>query len=151
MEIEVINRQRRERVERERLAQLARATLESLGALTGADYGGAQVTIAFVRDAKMRELNRDYRGKDYATDVLSFGAGGEAKDAGGTAGDLYLGDVVIATDTAARQARAANLTFEREVEELVIHGVLHLCGYDHETDGGEMNRLEKRLRRRLLK
>ena len=143
MEIEVVNRQRRERIEREHLARLARATLESLGALTGVDYGGAQLTIAFVRDAKMRELNRDYRGKDYPTDVLSVGAGCD--------GEAYLGDVVIATDTAARQALAANLDFGREVEELVIHGVLHLCGYDHETDGGEMNRLEKRLRRRLLK
>ena len=151
MEIEVVNRQRRERIEREHLARLARATLESLGALTGVDYGEAQLTIAFVRDAKMRELNRDYRGKDYPTDVLSFGAHGEAKGAGGLAGEPYLGDVVISTDTAARQARAANLAFGREVEELVIHGVLHLCGYDHETDGGEMNRLEKRLRRRLLK
>jgi probable rRNA maturation factor len=62
----------------------------------------------------------------------------------------YLGDIVIATDTALRQAEEAKQTFAREVQELVIHGLLHLCGYDHETDNGEMNRLELRLRKKLL-
>jgi probable rRNA maturation factor len=62
----------------------------------------------------------------------------------------YLGDVVISADTAISQAQESCYSFEREVSELVIHGVLHLCGYDHETDRGEMNRMELRLRRRLL-
>ena len=144
MAIEVVNRQRRERLNRPRIAALAQATLVTIRTLTGVDCVRSQLTIAFVRDARMRALNREYRGKDYATDVLSF----PSEDAGG---ENYLGDIVIATDTASRQARAANLTFEREVEELVIHGVLHLCGYDHESDNGEMNRLEIRLRKRLLK
>jgi probable rRNA maturation factor len=62
----------------------------------------------------------------------------------------YIGDVVISTDAALRQAEEANHSFEREVSELVIHGTLHLCGYDHEADRGEMNRLELKLRRKLL-
>ncbi len=62
----------------------------------------------------------------------------------------YLGDIVISTDTALRQAEDAGHSLERELDELIIHGALHLCGYDHETDNGEMNRLELRLRRKLL-
>lgn len=158
MAIEVVNRQRLARVERQGVAELARATLQALRQVGGRDFegtdpAGASLTIAFVRDARMRQLNRDFRGKDRATDVLSFSAGragdesGEARDA---AFDNYLGDIVISTDTAMRQAQDAQLTFEREVQELVIHGVLHLCGYDHETNGGEMNRLERKLRKRLL-
>lgn len=157
MAIEVVNRQRLARVERQEVAELARATLVALAALPevgGRDFEdtdptGASLTIAFIRDARMRELNRDFRGKDRATDVLSFPARHAAGETG-DAFDNYLGDIVISTDTAMRQAKDANLTFEREVQELVIHGVLHLCGYDHETDGGEMNRLERKLRKRLL-
>ncbi|MEW6212161.1 MAG: rRNA maturation RNase YbeY, partial [Acidobacteriota bacterium] len=93
-----------------------------------------------VRDRAIRELNREFRHSDRATDVLSFPA--REKD--------YLGDVVISTDTALKQAQEAGFTFEREVSELVLHGLLHLCGYDHETDQGEMNRLELRLRRKLI-
>jgi probable rRNA maturation factor len=110
----------------------------------------SQMTVVFVRDKKIRELNRDYRGKDYATDVLSFQARGAQDEAFDWGADDYLGDIVISTDTAMRQANEAAQTVEREVQELVIHGVLHLCGYDHETDNGEMNRLELSLRKKLL-
>jgi len=108
--------------------------------------GGAGVTVAFVSDRAMRELNRRWRGKRGTTDVLSFPAGRE--DFEGGEGET-LGDVVISVEQAARQAGEAGLTFENEVEQLILHGLLHLCGYDHETDGGEMNALELRLRRRL--
>jgi probable rRNA maturation factor len=60
-----------------------------------------------------------------------------------------LGDVAVSVDTAAAQAKENGLSFDREVAQLILHGLLHLCGYDHETDNGEMNRLELRLRRRL--
>ena len=63
---------------------------------------------------------------------------------------LDLGDLVISTETAARHARELALALGREIDHLVIHGTLHLAGYDHETDNGEMNRLERRLRRELL-
>lgn len=62
----------------------------------------------------------------------------------------FLGDIVVSTDAALRQANDAGSSIDREVDELVIHGVLHLCGYDHETDRGQMNRLELKLRRKLL-
>ena len=99
--------------------------------------------VRFVSDREMRRLNGRYRGKDYATDVLSFpgGAAGEGR---------HLGDVAIAVPTARRQAAAAGHGAERELRLLLLHGVLHCLGHDHESDGGEMERLERRLRRRWL-
>jgi probable rRNA maturation factor len=138
--IEVVSKQRLVSVNRGRIGDLARRTLVSIG------HPDSSLTVAFVRDRRIRELNRNFRGKDQATDVLSFPAG----DAGASVATDYLGDVVISTDTAARQAKEAGHSFDREVSELVIHGVFHLCGYDHETDRGEMNRLELKLRRKLL-
>lgn len=114
---------------------------------------GATLTVAFVRDRVMRELNGKYRDQDRTTDVLSFPTDecrtGD-KGLGGSDASGYLGDVAVSTDTAQIQAIEAGHTFEREVDELVMHGVLHLCGYDHEIDRGEMNRLELKLRRKLL-
>ena len=152
---EVVNRQRRVRVDLKRIARLADRTLAAVG------RADAALTIAFVRDPVIRRLNRDYRGKDSATDVLSFPFGEEqeessAQESGdrrrGPAGEKgeYLGDIVISTDRAISQAEDAGLSVEREVSELVIHGVLHLCGYDHETDRGTMNRVELKLRRMLV-
>lgn len=108
--------------------------------------GGAGATVAFVSDRRMRELNRRWRGKKGTTDVLSFPSGQEEfeKEEGAT-----LGDVVISVEQAERQAAEHGLTFDNEVEQLILHGLLHLCGYDHETDSGEMNALELNLRRRL--
>ena len=145
MAIEVVNRQRLCAINRQAVAQVAAATL------AGAGRRGASLTVAFVRDRMIRRLNRTYRGKDHATDVLSFPAGDAPGEAFSDSEDAdYLGDLVIATDTARRQADEAGHPLEREVSELVIHGTLHLCGYDHETDDGQMNRLELKLRRKLL-
>ena len=104
----------------------------------------ASVTVRFAGDRSVRRLNRAYRGVDRATDVLSFPMGG------GPGGLLHLGDVIISRDRAAAQARASGLSLTREVEELVLHGLLHLLGYDHEADQGEMDALELELRLRLL-
>jgi probable rRNA maturation factor len=145
--IEVVNRQRLCSVDAERVAEIAAATIASAG------RRDAALTVAFVRDRAIRKMNREFRGKDYATDVLSFPANDAPSDAlSGPFSESadFLGDVVIAIDTAQRQAAAAGHTLEHEVSELVIHGALHLCGYDHETDNGEMNRLELKLRRKLL-
>lgn len=151
MATEVVNRQRRVRIDRGRIAHLADQALEAVG------RPDAAITVAFVRDAAIRRMNRDYRGKDISTDVLSFPAEQNLPAAGlAQAGRVedgpggYLGDVVISADKAVSQAQESCYSFEREVSELVIHGVLHLCGYDHETDQGEMNRMELKLRRRLL-
>jgi probable rRNA maturation factor len=97
-----------------------------------------EVSVAFVSDARMRVLNRAHRGQNHATDVLSFPAGEAA----------FLGDIVIAAGVARRQAIAAGHSFGVEARVLALHGLLHLLGYDHETDGGAMSRLETRLRRK---
>ena len=138
--IEIINRQRKVPIACERWEKFAAEALKV------APADGAGVTVVFVSDRLMRELNRRWRGKEGTTDVLSFPS---AQDEFERAEGLRLGDVVISVEQAARQASEHGLEFEGEVAQLILHGVLHLCGYDHETDAGEMNRLEVRLRRRL--
>jgi probable rRNA maturation factor len=95
------------------------------------------VSIALVSDARVRALNRTYRRKDYATDVLSFPYGGS-----------FLGEIVIARGVARRQARDARHSELTEHKVLALHGLLHLLGYDHERDNGRMQRVERRLRRK---
>jgi probable rRNA maturation factor len=114
--------------------------------------------IALVGDRAMQRLNREFAGKNKATDVLSFPAClAEAHRAradrapgerGGATVHAYLGDIVIATGVARRQARAAKHPYARELRVLALHGLLHLLGYDHETDDGAMARVEARLRRK---
>jgi probable rRNA maturation factor len=100
------------------------------------------VTVVITTDRRVRALNRAWRGVDTATDVLSFPAGT------GPTPDPHLGDVVIARDTAARQARAEGHPMATELRVLALHGLLHLLGYDHERDSGDMARIERRLRRK---
>jgi len=99
------------------------------------------VTVVVTTDRRMRTINREWRGVDRATDVLSFPAGDDPGPA------KHLGDLVIARETAARQARAAGHAFSTELRVLALHGLLHLLGYDHERDSGRMARIERRLRR----
>jgi len=103
------------------------------------------VTIVMVADAPMRRLNREWRGQDYATDVLSFPADADAPRV--PRERRHLGDIVIATGVARRQATEAGHAYGTELKVLALHGLLHLLGYDHETDGGQMARVERRLRR----
>ena len=146
MSIEVVNRQRLVDVDRTGVEALGQAVLAAVLKTTG-----RSATVAVVRDRLIKKLNRRHRGVNKHTDVLSFGSGAAAVDAMPEGEfDLFLGDVVISADTAARQAAEAGHSVEREISELVIHGLLHLCGYDHDADSGEMNRLEVRLRRKLL-
>jgi len=104
------------------------------------------VTVAFVSDRSMRELNQLWRHKPGTTDVLSFPV---EQDDFEKAEGSSLGDVVISVEQAMRQAKENGLTLDQEIAQLILHGLLHLCGYDHTTDSGEMNRLELRLRRKL--
>jgi probable rRNA maturation factor len=131
------------------------------------------VSVAVVSDARIRALNREYRRKDYATDVLSFPATHDSRlptlDSRLSTLDYrlstldyrfpnpqspipnppqFLGDIVIARGVARRQARAARHSERTELKILALHGLLHLLGYDHEQDDGRMSRLERRLRRR---
>ena len=105
-----------------------------------------ELAIALVSDARMRTLNRSYRRKDYATDVLSFPPEEPTPEPG--AG--VLGDLVIATGVATRQAREAGHSYQTELRVLALHGLLHLLGYDHDNprDDGRMKRVETRLRRK---
>jgi len=121
------------------------------------------VGVALVSDARVRLLNRRYRRKDHATDVLSFCAAPEPYDAKprnnrratpsadlkvGPAYPRYLGEIVIARGVARRQARAAGHTELTELRVLALHGLLHLLGYDHHGDSGRMARVEQTLRAR---
>jgi len=101
------------------------------------------VSIALVSDRRVRSLNRAHRNKDYATDVLSFPAGVPPRSP-----DRFLGDIVIARGVAERQAREARHSYRTELKLLALHGLLHLVGYDHERDRGQMRRVEERLLRR---
>ena len=111
------------------------------------------LTIALVSDTAMRRLNRQFLGHDYATDVLSFpvDAGPEGSPGPGGRGrtpQSSLGELAIALGVTARQSRAQGHPVGVELRILALHGLLHLLGYDHETDQGEMGRVEERLRRR---
>lgn len=136
MAVEVLNRQRRFPVDSSALVRVAEATLEAVG------LRDVELTITLSNDRRLRALNRAYRGKDRPTDVLSF----PYDDEGGP-----IGDLIISVERADLQARDRGHGLQRELEVLTLHGTLHVCGYDHETDDGTMDRLEAKLRRRLLK
>ena len=125
------------RAARPRHRELARFLRQAIDA-TGL---AGEVSVLLTGDATIRTLNRRYRHKDKATDVLSFPA---AEMAEGVAGDL-----VISIETALSQAGERGHTLEMEIKVLLLHGLLHLAGFDHETDNGTMHRKEARLRREL--
>ncbi len=137
---EIINDQRKIKINPKSFEDFAGRVIEKTR-----QPGGKFVTIVFLSDKKMRLLNKTFRGKNATTDVLSFPF--EAEDF--ERGENNLGDIFISLEQAERQATENNLDFETEIKQLILHGVLHLSGYDHETDSGEMNRLELRLREEL--
>lgn len=143
-EIEVINKQRLHNIARPAIEQLGQAVLARI------ERGDCSATITFIRDRAMRQLNRDYRYTDKPTDVLAFAYHECMSDNEPDQNPGFLGDVIISVETAARYADEQSISFETEINWLVIHGLLHLAGYDHETDNGEMRRLERRLRKELL-
>ena len=130
----IVNRQRRHRIKVERLRAILAEAARAMKV-------NGEVALVFAGDRLLRRLNRDYRFKDRPTDVLSFESQGA---------DMGLGDVFISVETARANARRFSRTLDRELEILALHGFLHVLGYDHETDDGEMEALEKRLRARLL-
>jgi probable rRNA maturation factor len=102
--------------------------------------GGRSFCCLLSGDRELRRLNRQFLGRDYAADVLSFPEPGP---------DGFLGEMAISVDRAKDQARAYGHRWEQEVEILMLHGLLHLLGMDHETDRGRMARAERRWRKRL--
>jgi probable rRNA maturation factor len=148
----ILNRQRAVRVGLRNLEIFLRRVRRELR------LGETQVTVCLVSDAEIAGMNELFRKKRGPTDVLSFPAakrrrpgrlrGAKATSSVGQHGGL-LGDIAIAPAVAKRNARNYGRTLPAELKILMLHGVLHLLGYDHETDRGEMERAEKRLRRRL--
>lgn len=124
---------RRVTFDQARLDRQARAILSAVG------ESSAELGILFVGDQRMTSLNRRYRGKDRTTDVLAF-AMREAPHA--SAG--LLGDVVIAVPTAVRQAKEGGRSLDEELTVLLVHGILHLCGYDHERSEKDARRMQRR-------
>jgi probable rRNA maturation factor len=135
--VAVLNPSRFPEAAEARLRQWLRPILDELAP------GGGGFAVRLAGDRTLRRLNREFRGRDTVTDVLSFP--GEAGPEG-----LHLGDVVISIPAARRQAAAAGHTAARELRLLALHGLLHCLGHDHETDRGEMDRVERGLRRRWL-
>jgi len=147
-EAAIENRQKSVRLELRRLLEFTRRLRHELG------LGEESVAIRLVTDAEMGRLNETYRDKKGTTDVLSFPAKTRRTPANlklrlkkvhGT----LLGDIAISPVVAKRNAKTYKRSLPEELEILILHGMLHLLGYDHETDRGEMSRMEMRLRRRL--
>lgn len=133
LDVLVLNRQRRFAVRPERMRSVVERAAGHLG-ISG------EMALVLTNDRVIRPLNARYRGKDKATDVLSFP---------GEGGETGLGDVLISVETAGRNAKMLGRTLQQELDVLALHGFLHVLGYDHETDDGTMERLERRLRRKL--
>jgi len=137
----VLNRQKKIRVATAPLEKfLRRVQVETR-------TGDAEVTVCLVSDAEIARMNQEFRRKRGPTDVLSFLAEGRRKTE--ATGAKFLGDIAIAPQTARRYAVRDGRKLRHELQVLILHGVLHLMGYDHETDRGQMDRIEKKLRRRL--
>ena len=126
---------RRVTFDQARLDRQARAILSDVG------EASAELGILFVGDQRMRSLNRQYRGKDRTTDVLAFAMREAPHSSAG-----LLGDVVIAVPTAVRQAKEGQRSLDEELTVLLVHGILHLCGYDHERSEKEARRMHRRER-----
>ena len=155
----ILNQQKDVRLARVPLERFLKRVQKELG------VKGREVTICFVSDREIAGMNERFRKKKGPTDVLSFPAAehsrakkrirkGRAEDSDGKQPirdlereDSYLGDIAIAPQTARRYAKKNGRTLENELRVLILHGVLHLLGYDHETDRGEMDHLEQKLRR----
>jgi probable rRNA maturation factor len=133
MPVLVRSRLRRARFDRSRLVRLAQTILSSVGEKT-ADLG-----VMLIGDRSMRRLNRQYRKKDRTTDVLAF-----SMREGPGPSSVLIGDVVISVPTAAKQAGQAGRSLDEELTVLLIHGILHLCGYDHERSKRDARRMQER-------
>ena len=123
------------RLTRREIAEFTRKVLLTIEKMDRLDREVDEVSIAFVDDDAMTSLNRKFRKKNKTTDVLTF-----------PGDDRFLGDIVISIDQARRQAVSEKHSVATEVRYLILHGVLHALGYDHETDNGEMNEVEVSVR-----
>lgn len=125
------NRQRKVRIQNQQIEDF-------LAKLSAAEAPGREIAVLVASDAFVRQANARFRGKNASTDVLSFPDGEDGR----------LGDILISATRAERQAREYGHSVEDEVKTLILHGFLHLAGYDHEVDDGEMRAQERRMRRK---
>lgn len=140
MDVTVVNLQRKIVLDTSSLVDFSESILSA-----AEEANGRNASVAFISDRRMKELNSFFRGRNTTTDVLSFPHEPDAFDTDKN----NLGDIVISAEQAARQAADNGLALEVEIKQLILHGLLHLCGYDHETDNGEMNKRELQLRDKL--
>lgn len=133
--VRVANRQRKLTLDPERAFRVAGFVLESLG------QAGSELSVVFVSDRAVTRLNRTYLGKNHATDVLAFS---QREGEGCTLHPGVLGDVIISVETAAVQAEESGTSFLEELDLLLIHGILHLLGYDHTVGGKTAERMVRK-------
>jgi rRNA maturation RNase YbeY len=143
MPVHVQSHVRRVTFNQARLEQLAEVILSDVGAASG------ELGILFVGERRMQGLNRRYRGKDRTTDVLAFAMRESRPPHPLPFTSVMLGDVVIAVPTATRQAKQGQRSLDEELKVLLVHGILHLCGYDHERNEKEARRMHRRERKIL--
>lgn len=140
MKIRIENNQNKFRIENNKI----RGTVSRIFRLL--DCADSEISISFTDDEGIKELNKQYLGRDKATNVLSFSL---REGEYGDINPLLLGDIVISVDTAQKDALKGRLTFEQEIDFLLIHGILHLSGYNHENtsaeEAAEMERKEKEI------
>jgi rRNA maturation RNase YbeY len=140
VEISLGSAQRRTRIAERAVRELAATLIEAEG--SAAD----EVGVVFIEDEYSRELNRRYRGKDTPTDVLAFPLSGDPETG---PEDRHLGEVYINVDRAAAQAAEHGATLSEEIARLLVHGLLHLLGYDHEASAAEKRRMREREEKHL--
>jgi len=138
--IDVVNLQRKITIDVEAIRSFTQLLADEVS-----ESNGRRCSVAFISDRRMKQLNEMFRGKATTTDVLSFPHEPDEFDPDKD----NLGDIVISVEQASKQAVENGLTLEGEIKQLILHGLLHLCGYDHETDDGEMNERELVLRAQL--
>jgi len=140
LEVIILNKQKKVRLTLRPLENFALRSLREL------KLKPDSLAIAFVTDLEIARLNKTYRRKSRPTDVLSFPAPRPSKQ---KERNRFIGDIAIAPAVARRYAKKNGRTLENEICILILHGILHLLGYDHETDRGQMDRIENKLRRQL--
>lgn len=147
--VEVLNRQRKIRVSSNRIASKARKILKILQQSKKLkELEGSRVltlSIVLLGSRKMKEINHRYRGKNYTTDVLSFPLSEKSK----ISEELYLGEIIICPEKAKAQSILYGVTLSEELQRLLVHGILHLLGYDHEGNAQEARRM-KNLEKKIL-
>jgi probable rRNA maturation factor len=137
----IVNRQRRYRISVARMQRFANTLARRLR------IEHLEFSLVLTNDRAIRRLNHIFRHKNRSTDILSFPVSASTP---ANLDNPYLGDMIVSVETARRQAFGRNHTLERELCLLMIHGLLHLLGYNHEVDRGEMRRMELRLQKELL-